>query len=317
MRAAFRRLPPVARRDREIARLRAKVRELRDEAERVRDAFARRSSFQSRLHQARRLRRLGVPPTSVIQHGKFHVYDLARSHGIDVPAQYGRWDDLHDIAWSDLPDAVVIKSARGSHGRGVLPLRRSPGGWQVVGSAETTSEAELTALLARRVEHNDVRPPFAAEELLDEDGSGRLPTDVKVYTFYGEAHMVTLRRPGRLGEKPSLTPFRIVDPSGHDMANATTRSRVDTSLPVPAGLPDVIEAATRLSVAIRAPFARLDFYCIGDRVVFGEVTPRPGGSGWHGPEVDELLGDAWERAEVRLARDIAAGMPPEPQFGDQ
>jgi hypothetical protein len=288
----------------------------------VRDAFARRPSFQSRLHRERRLRRLrreiGAPSYGVIQHGKFYVYDLVRSHGIDVPAQYGRWDDPHDIAWPGLPDSTVIKAAFGSHGRGVWPLRRTSGGWQTVGDTPNTiTEAEITTLLAARVEHHNVRPPFAAEEFLDEDGTGRLPTDVKVYTFYGEAQMVVLRRPGRLGERLGQTPFRIVDTKGDDMVGFTTRSRVDASLPVPPGLSDVVQAATRLSLAIRAPFSRLDFYCIGNRVVFGEVTPRPGGSGWHGPVVDELLGDAWDRADLRLARDIADGLPPGPQFGDR
>jgi hypothetical protein len=129
--------------------------------------------------------------------------------------------------------------------------------------------------------------------------------------------MVVLRRPGRLREKPRLTPFRIIDANGDDMADFETPSLVDPAMPVPVSLPETVEAAKRLSVAIRAPFSRLDFYCIGDRVVFGEVTPRPGGSAWHGSVVDELLGDAWDRAQVRLARDLADGLPPEPQWGDR
>jgi hypothetical protein len=269
----------------------------------------------------RRLRKLaaeaGAPSTSVIRHGKFYVYDLARSHGIDVPTEFGRWEDPRDIPWSDLPDPVVVKSAYGTHARGVWPLRRTHGGWQAVGNTETITEAALTTLMTKLVEQETVEPPFVAEEFLDEDGTGRLPTDVKVYAFYGEAHMVVLRRPGRLGENPRLTPFRVIDPNGADMPGFRTVSLIDSALPVPALLAEAVEAAKLLSVAIRAPFSRLDFYCIGHRVVFGEVTPRPGGSGWHGPEVDELLGDAWDRAQVRLTRDIADGLAPEPQFGDR
>ena len=270
----------------------------------------------------RRLRKLaveaGAPSTSVIRHGKFYVYDLARSHGIDPPVELGRWKEPQDIPWDELPDLFVVKSDRGTHGRGVLPLRLTVPGWQIVGSSESVTSDQLTELLVELVESGTVEPPFLAEEFLDEDGSGtRLPTDVKVYAFYGEAPMVVLRRPGRLGENPARTPFRIIDAQGADMVGFTTRSRVDTALPVPARLAETVEAAKRLSVAIRAPFSRLDFYCIGDRVVFGEVTPRPGGSGWHGPAVDEMLGDAWDRADIRLARDLADGLPPEPQFGDR
>ena len=78
---------------------------------------------------------------------------------------------------------------------------------------------------------------------------------------------------------------------------------------------DRCESASRLSVAIRAPFSRIDMYRIGDRSVFGEVTPRPGGPQWFGRELDVRLGEAWERALIRLARDVAHGMSPEPEFG--
>jgi hypothetical protein len=333
LRSVARRLPPVARRDEAIAALRRKAYDLRaatealeadtaDHAERLRSEFARRPSFQSRIYLERRLRKLaaeiGAPTRSVIRHGKFYVHDLARSHGIDLPVEYGRWEDPRDIPWEELPSLVVIKSNRGTSARGVLPLRRSDTGWRMVGGTESMSSDQLTALLAARVESDLVQPPFLAEEFLDEDGSGsRLPTDVKAYAFYGEVPLVVLRRPGRLGENPALTPFRIIDASGTDMVDFETPSLIDPTLPIPARLAETVEAASRLSVAIRAPFSRLDFYCIGDRVVFGEVTPRPGGSAWHGAVVDELLGDAWDRADVRLARDLADGLPPEPQFGDQ
>jgi hypothetical protein len=73
--------------------------------------------------------------------------------------------------------------------------------------------------------------------------------------------------------------------------------------------------ASRVSVAIRAPFSRIDLYDIHGRIVFGEVTPRPGGPQWLGEELDVTLGEAWERAQVRLWRDIANGMPREPEWG--
>src|SRR5687767_3981527 len=124
--AAFRRLPPVARRDeriaklnRRMAKLKRRVAELNHRVEELGDENARlaqqlasgeqltRPSYRARIHAERRLRALsvemGVPSTSVIRHGKFYVYDLARSHGFDVPEQYAQWDDPADIAWTELP----------------------------------------------------------------------------------------------------------------------------------------------------------------------------------------------------------------------
>jgi len=331
IRSAARRLPPIARRDEVLAELRRELDELRAtnaalkkdrpaHAERTRDAFARIPSFQARVHLERRLRKLGqeigAPSTSVIRHGKFHVYELVRSHGIQTPAELGRWDDPRDIPWAELPDLVVVKSAYGTNAQGAWPLRRTDDGWCAVGGTESITADDLTSWLTALVEQGTIRAPFVAEEFLDEDGTGRLPTDVKIYAFYGEVPMVVLRRPGRLGEEWPETLYRAVDEHGVDTVGLETASTIDPTLPVPARFAEAVDLAKQLSVVLRTPFSRLDFYCLPDRVVFGEITPRPGGSAWHGPVVDRMLGEAWDRAQARLARDLSEGMTPEPEFGD-
>jgi hypothetical protein len=315
LRSAFTRLPPVARRDRRIAELTRRIAKL----EKSRQAMARKPSFQVRLNQERRLRELevelGAPSRSVIAGGKFHVYDLVRSHGIDIPEQYGRWDDPADIRWEDLPEAVVIKSAFSSTSRGVLPLRRTESGWRLITRDTVMSGDELAAALRTLVVDGHARPPFGAEEFLDPDGTGQhKPDDVRALSFYGEVPLVALRHSPEHGDERSTT-FRFIDRNGVDVLDTHATVTVDQAIPVPPALPELIATAARLSIAIRAPFSRIDLYGIGDRVVFGEVTPRPGGRQWFGPELDAALGEHWERAMVRLARDIAQGMAPEPQFG--
>ncbi len=330
-RSMFGRLPPVARRDeriakldRRIARLKRRVDELGGENTRLEQQLASgeqltRPSYRARIHEGRRLRALrvemGVPSTSVIRHGKFYVYDFARSHGFDVPEQYGRWDDPADIAWNDLPDLVVIKSARSTASRGVFPLRRTGAGWEVITRDTVVTTEELTATLNDLIEKGRAKPPFAAEEFLDQDGSGgRMPIDVRALTFYGEVHLVALRRPLEHGNKRT-TSWRYVDRSGADVLDQHPSLVVDQTIPVPTALDELCDGAARLSVAIRAPFSRIDMYQVGDRAVFGEVTPLPGGPQWFGQEVDVRLGKAWERALIRLTRDVADGMSPEPEFG--
>lgn len=346
-RSMFRRLSPVASRDRLIADLRRRGSALRRANDKLlrrndklgrqqtklraqidtfpelqvkaRNTFVRRSSFQARVHAERRLRALevtmGLPSTDVERHGKFYMYDFARSHGIDVPEEYGRWDDPADIPWDDLPDHVVIKSAFGSTSRGVLPLRRTAGGWQVVAHDESMPERDLVTSLTTKVDSGTLGGPFVAEELLDADGSAtRLPIDVKFYAFYGEVPLVVLRRPDRHGQVKE-TWFRIIDTDGNDVTEFETRSRVTSDIPVPDAFPELLDVATRLSVAIRAPFVRIDLYDIGGRIVFGEITPRPGGKNFFGTTIDRMLGDAWDRADVLLTGEVARGMSREPEFG--
>lgn len=312
LRSAFLRLGPVSRRDQRIAELTSRVKD----AEKDRHRLAERPSFQVRLNEEKRLREweleLGAPSRSVIASGKFHVYDLVRSHGIDVPEQLGRWDDPADIPWDDLPDAVVIKSARGAASRGVLPLRRVNRGWQVVTRDETMTGAQLTAQLADLVAEERIGPQFGAEEFLD-DGTGRPPVDVKVFTFYGEAPLVQLRRVDVHGSE--VLTNRLVDPHGVDLFDRFNAKPTDQTIPIPGALAEIVDVATRVSLIIRAAFSRIDLYDVGGRIVFGEVTPRPGTGGWFGPDLDLSMGDAWERAQVRLWRDIAGGMSPLPEWG--
>ena len=267
------------------------------------------------VHLERRLIQLGMADTSVISRGKFKVQDLVESHGIDVPERFGRWTRAEDIAWDELPDLVVVKSRRGSSSRGVLPLRRADGGWQIIShDGEVLTDEQVSARLAAQVGKGLIAGPFSAEEFIDEDGTGASPPmDVKVYTFYGEAPMVLIRRVIKHGD-PGAT-FRIIDRHGRDVGDIYSGKPIDPTMEPPARLEETVETAERLSVAIRAPFSRLDFYNVDDRIVFGEVTPRPGGPQWFGPDLDMVLGDAWERALVRYAKDISGGMPPAPQWG--
>jgi hypothetical protein len=327
LRSAFARLGPVSRRDqriadcnqriadltRRIADLARHVKQLEKEHRRVVEG----PSFQVRLEEERRLRawesEFGAPSRSVIAGGKFHVYDLVRSHGIDVPEQLGRWHDPADIPWDELPDAVVIKSAFGAASRGVLPLRRVDGGWQVATRDATVTSEQLTADLAALAATRKVRPPFGAEEFLD-DGSGTVPVDIKVYTFYGEAPVARLRRvlehrPGGAGA------HRVVDRSGTDLVDTYRGKPTDPTIPLPSALADLFDVAERVSIVIRAPFSRIDLYDIHGRIVFGEVTPCPGSSVRFGADLDITMGEAWERAQVRLWRDIAEGASRDAEWG--
>ena len=303
----------MARRDARIAELTRRVKEL----EKARRRLAEGPSFQVHLNEEKRLRawesKLDAPSRSVIAGGKFHVYDLVRSHGIDVPEQLGRWDDPADIPWDELPDAVVIKSAFGAASRGVFPLRRVDGGWKLTTHDETVTGDQLTAQLSDLVAQERIRPPFGAEELLD-DGSGMPPVDVKIYTFFGEAPVAVLRRVDEHGPEGSAV-YRIVDVHGTDLLDAYYGKPTDPTIPLPRSLGDAFELAQRISVIIRAPYSRIDLYDIDGRIVFGEVTPRPGSPGWFGPDLDVALGEAWEHAQVRLWRAIADGMSPEPEWG--
>ena len=327
LRSALRRLPPIARRDRRLATLQARLSE-------ASEISANRPSFQARLYAEGRIRaherEAGRYAPSVISRGKFWVYQLVSSHGVEIPEQLGRWGAPEEIAWDDLPERVVIKADRGSTGRGVLPLRRVGTRWQVITHDTVLAAEQLAAELRTRVEQGRIKGPFGAEGFLEDgDDSEPLPCEVKAYSFYGEVPLLQITRSDEHANLDA-TRYRMVDAHGSDLINAETHpaldaaigvdpahrlDRIDLTLSLPSRLDEVADIASRLSVAMRLPFARIDLYPLQDRVVFGEVTPRPGFRQWLGVDLDTRLGEHWERAIARLGHDVAAGMPPEPQRG--
>lgn len=324
---ALRRLPPIARRDRRIATLQARL-------SATSETTAKRPSYQARLHAEGRIRAYEIEADphapSVISRGKFWVYELVSSHGIAVPEQLGRWEEPEDIAWDELPERAVIKATRGSTGRGVFPLQRVGNGWQVITHDTVLTQDQVVAEIRARVDQGRIAGPFGAEKFLDDgDDSEPLPCEVKAYAFYGEVPLLQVTRSDEHGNL-DRTRYRFVDARGTDLINADTHpaldvsvavdpmdrlDRIDLAIPTPPRLDEVVDVASRLSVAMRLPFARMDLYPLRDRVVFGEVTPRPGGRQWLGADLDTMLGECWERSLARFSHDVRAGMSTEPQHG--
>ena len=332
--SAFARLGPVKRRDQRIAdrdqRIADRDQRIADRDQRIADLtrrakhleeqrrrLAKGPSFQVRLDEERRLRawesELGAPSRSVIAGGKFHVYDLVRSHGIDVPEQLGRWHDPADIPWDGLPDAVVIKSAHGAASRGVLPLRRVDGGWQVATRDATVTSEQLTADLAA-LAANERSGLRSAPRSSSTTAAGRPRS-----TSRSTRSTARLRSPFCAGSSSTAPegPPRIGLSTGTALTSSTRTvgKPTDPTIPLPGALADLFDVAERVSIVIRAPFSRIDLYDIRGRIVFGEVTPCPGSPGWFGPDLDVTMGEAWERAQVRLWRDIAEGASREAEWG--
>lgn len=237
---------------------------------------------------------------------KLRNYRLAASHGVDVPTVYASWLSPRDIDLTALPDQFVLKSDGGHSDRGVLPLRRV--------------EEDLYELLdgTRRLtgqqavdEFNKpgVRRPYFAEEVIVQPDGGPIPDDVKVYAAYGEIMHVMLRRKTEHADTRTAA-FRYLDSEGRDLGSIQPRRTTDPRIPPPVHLEEVVVAARHLSRAVGIPFCRVDVYDTSRGVVFGEITPIPGGRQLLTDEHDKRLGAQWEAARWRLDLDLLAGRPP-------
>ncbi len=133
--------------------------------------------------------------------------------------------------------------------------------------------------------YQNVPRRILVEELLN-DG-GRVPFDYKFYVFHGRARMIHVDLDRYDGHTRSLyTP---------------DWERLDVEYNFPAGVdvkrPPLLHEMREIAETLGADtdFVRVDLYCLGPRIVFGELTnyPEAGSGKFVPPDYDRQLGEWW------------------------
>lgn len=230
--------------------------------------------------------------------------------GIPRPRLLGVHADVRDIAWADLPPAVVLKPSHGASAQGVLLLERHGALLHELRTGRTLTGEQVVRDHLALVQRGSVSAHVVVEELVqDPRRPGLPPVDWKVYAFYGEVGLVLAKAPGRDGAGRPTTGWRLFDENWADLGDVYRGHPPDRTIQPPQHADEVLELARRISLSVPRPFLRVDLYDGRDGVVFGELTPHPGGAQRFSRRTDRALGERWEQAEARLrARAHGAGL---------
>ena len=219
---------------------------------------------------------------------KFAVRDYVRQRLGDevLPRLYHVTEDPLDIPLDTLPDRFVVKPTHGC-------------GWiSIVRDKAALDTAELSRVCAGWLRENyfyragewiykRITPRILFEELLD-DGAGEIPSDYKFFVFSGRTQMISVDI-DRYGDHRR----NMYDRDWNKLACGFQRATSDLVLPPPERLTDMLRCAEALGAGF--DFLRIDLYCIGNRIVFGEITATPA-SGlepfWPGG-IDRKFGALW------------------------
>lgn len=120
------------------------------------------------------------------------------------------------------------------------------------------------------------------------DGTGAVPMDYKVFVFEGKAVWIQVDSDRYDGHYRSF-----YDADWRLQPFTCDRPIVPRPVPRPRRLPEMLAAAERLGRAF--DFARVDFYEIEERCLFGEITfyPNAGRARFDPPHMDEAFGRLW------------------------
>ncbi|WP_160299882.1 ATP-grasp fold amidoligase family protein [Belnapia sp. F-4-1] len=197
----------------------------------------------------------------------------------------GIWSRAEDIEWEKLPSRFVLKGSHGwnmnllVHDRTALDIPTAvsqANGWLRRNHYETAGEWA----------YRDLTPRLLAEEMLL-DADGGIPADLKFYVFHGRVRLLRVHI-GRHGHHRANSYNERLEPWSVRQAHEPDLGYV---------LPPETQDALRLAEQIGGEFdfARVDLYCVGGRVFFGEITHYDGNacSPFSPAGLDRVIGDYW------------------------
>lgn len=257
-------------------------------------------SFAAFMVQESETRRLGIPSPPWLLDQKLAGYHFLDAIGVRRPKT-----DLVHYKFSKLPQQTpaVIKPVRSTGSRGCYLVYSPSKIVHVVDGTRFNSWAEMAKHARAEMSRKQQRPlpdRWFIEELILEDSQREVPApDLKFFTFYGQVEMIlevrretgtskySFRGPDRTPVIPGSWKYEYFEGEG-----ASTED---------------IEIAKQISLEIPHPFARIDMLKGESGLVFGELTPRPGGFHRFNAEWDRRLGEAWALAQHRLQNDLLQG----------
>ncbi len=198
---------------------------------------------------------------------KVAVRDYVRGKGLGgllVP-MLGTWKRADDIPWDTLPEKFVLKC---NHDSGSTHIVDAQTDRQAVASALDEALKVRYGYRHGEMHYNGIDPCILAETFLD--GGDAVPVDYKVWCFDGKPYCVWACH-GRTADAVYVNVYDL-DWNPRPEASVYTGHYRDggSSLPRPETLPQMLEAAAKLSEGF--PEVRVDFYEAGGKLYFGEMT---------------------------------------------
>ena len=180
---------------------------------------------------------------------------------------YRKYDRIEDININELPNSFVLKVTHGS-GQNILCPDKSKVDWRFAFKMLKYYMRENQYYHNKEWAYKNIIPKIICEEYLEEDG--KLPLDYKVFCFNGSPQyiQVDVDRFGKHERYLYNREWYRVYSEKENMA------RDNTDIKRPLQFQKMMAYASSLSKDF--PFVRVDFYCLKNNVIFGEMTFYPG-----------------------------------------
>ena len=202
----------------------------------------------------------------------------------------GVWERVEDIDYNTLPRKFVLKTTHDGGGSGVVICDKDNMDIPTVESKLRKSLRHNIYKTLREWPYKDIKPQIMAEQYIQPLGNGETGLqDYKFFCFNGEPKFCQVKTHENGHDyidlfdlEWELLPFSGLNPQ-HEHSKIVPRK--------PENLKDMLALAQKLSVF--AKFERVDFYNVGGRIYFGEITfyPASGMGAFTPKEYDTIVGN--------------------------
>lgn len=222
---------------------------------------------------------------------KYRVREYVAEQGLDdtLCTLYGVWKRPEEIDFQTLPDRFVLKTNNGS-GSVILVDDKALflKDWKKMKTKLKRWMKTNYGLGTAELHYRNIPPCILAEEYLDDKSDSISILDYKVHCCSGEPCCIVVCH-DRIGHS---TKFTLYDPDWTPrFERVPAILRGNKIFPKPNVLEKMLEYSRRLSKEF--PFVRVDWYVVGDKLYFGEMTFTPSGGyiGYIDSEYLRELGD--------------------------
>jgi len=231
-------------------------------------------------------------PLMTVCADKYAVRDYVREKGCGdtLNELYGVYDGPVMIDWDELPERFVLKCTHGCGYNIFCTDSRSFDRYAAARKLGAWLKKDYGKYMGER-HYKGIQPRIICERHLEEAGGGQ-PPDFKVYCFNGRPRLVLTAR-----DRFTSVKYGMYDLAWNRMDVFDDKVVWDETTLRPDCLNELLDCAARLAEPF--PFVRADFYVIGGRPVFGELTFTPAGGMWrsYNDYGSRLLGSMLELPE--------------------
>lgn len=175
----------------------------------------------------------------------------------------GIWDNVEDIDFDKLPEQFVLKCTHDSGGVVICKDKTKLD----IEAAKKKLQKSLNNnyyYVGREWPYKNIKPRVIAEQYM-EDGDRNELADYKFFCFDGEPKALFVAT-----DRSTDVKFDFYDLEFNHLPFVAGHEHADKAITKPEGFDQMLELSKKISKGI--PHVRVDFYDIGGKVYFGEMT---------------------------------------------